>query len=166
MLIIKQLSPKNVEYKWNGSGILVNKWNKMDKNTHKITIFQTIKDTSTPFVRNVDVVLNRIKDGKCKDLVEGIRKEKDKEKRNELKKQLPAICFSGEFTNRADSSIKKHSGLICLDFDDFKSKASLTKKRQLLEADRFSFAVFTSPSGNGIKAVSYTNLTLPTTPYV
>ena len=48
----------------------------MDENTHKITIFQTIKDTSTPFFRNVEVVLSRIKEGKCKELVEGIRKER------------------------------------------------------------------------------------------
>ena len=129
-----------MEYKWNGSGILVNKWNKMDENTHKITIFQTIKDTSTPFFRNVEVVLERIKEGKSKDLVDGIRKEKDKEKRNELKKQLPAVCFSGEFNKRADSSIVNHSGLICLDFDDFKNKASLTKKRKSLESSTFSLS--------------------------
>ena len=125
----------------------------MDENTYKITIFQNIKDTSTPFFRNVEVVLDRIRDGKSKELVDGIRKEKDKERRNELKKQLPAVCFSGEFNKRTDNSITNHSGLICLDFDNFKTKASLTKKRELLESDKFSFAVFTSPSGNGIKVL-------------
>ena len=57
----------------------------------KITIFKNIKETSTPFVRDVSVILERIRDGKSKDLVDKIRKEKDKEKRNLLKQGLPAI---------------------------------------------------------------------------
>ena len=125
----------------------------MGKNTHTITIFQNIKDTSTPFFRDVEVILSRIKDGTSKDLVEKIRSYKDKSKRNELKKSLPAICFSGQFNKRSDTSLTKHSGMICLDFDGFKSEALLKKKRKELEADPYSLSVFTSPSGNGIKVL-------------
>ena len=32
----------------------------------KITIFRNIKDTSTPFYRDLDSILDRIKDGKSK----------------------------------------------------------------------------------------------------
>ena len=68
--------------------------------TSQITIFQNIRETSTPFFRNLEVVLDRIKDGASKDLVKQIRKEKNKTERNEIKKQLPAICFSGTFNKR------------------------------------------------------------------
>ena len=84
-----------------------------------ITIFQSIKDTSTPFHRSIDEILERIKNGTSKELVKSIRDERDKPKRNELKKLLPAVCFSGTFTKRNDNSITEHSGLICLDFDGY-----------------------------------------------
>jgi len=125
----------------------------MDKNTHQVTIFQNIKDTSTPFHRGVEVIFHRIRDGKSKDIVEKIRSYKDKNKRNEIKKDLPAICFSGEFNKRQDSSLVNHSGLICLDFDNFENESKLKKRRKELEQDKYSFAVFTSPSGNGLKVI-------------
>ena len=80
--------------------------------TSNITIFRNIKDTSTPFHRNVEAILMRIKEGTSKNLVKQIRSEKNKHERNELKKQLPAICFSGTFNKRNDTSIIQHSGLI------------------------------------------------------
>ena len=90
-----------------------------------VTIFKNIKETATPFHREVSVVLQRIKDGASKELVKGIRQEKDKSARNELKKLLPAICFSGIFTKRNDNSLTEHSGLICLDFDGYEKKKDL-----------------------------------------
>ena len=66
----------------------------------QVTIFKDIKDTSQPFYRDVKLVLKRIEDGSSKDLVKEIRKTKDKEVRNNLKKRLPAICFSGQFNKR------------------------------------------------------------------
>lgn len=120
---------------------------------YQITIFQNIRDTSTPFFRDVSVVLQRVKDGNSKDLINQIRKEKDKEKRNILKKGLPAVCFSGQFNKREDSSITEHSGLICLDFDGYTTIKSLQEERKKLQKDPFTFALFTSPSGNGLKVL-------------
>jgi len=119
----------------------------------RITIFKSIKDTAVPFYRDVNVILERIKEGKCKDTIENIRKENDKEKRNLLKQSLPAICFSGEFSNRNDKSILKHSGIICLDFDGFKDASELKQARIKLIKDPYSYSVFTSPSGNGLKVL-------------
>ena len=45
----------------------------------EITIFKNIKETSAPFVRHVDIILERIKSGKTRDLIDIIRKEKDKD---------------------------------------------------------------------------------------
>ena len=55
---------------------------------HIVTIFKNIKETDTPFFRDVDVVLSRIKDGSSKELVKNIRQEDDKSKRNDLKKNF------------------------------------------------------------------------------
>ena len=125
----------------------------MQKNTHKITIFQNIQDTSTPFFVDVNLIFKRIKEGKSVDLIEKIRNTKDKTKRNDLKKGLPAICFSGEFNKRKDASLVRHSGLICLDFDNFDTESKLNKKRKELQEDKYSMAVCTSPSGNGLKVI-------------
>jgi len=128
---------------------------------HQITIFRNIQDTSTPFHRDVRVVLDRIRDGAnpngvaipTKDIVKKVRAEKRKAERNELKKQLPAICFSGTFTKRLDSAIQEHSGIICLDFDGYEKKKDLLSDKKKLSDSKYSYAVFVSPSGNGLKVL-------------
>ena len=118
-----------------------------------VTIFKNIKETEAPFHRQVGVVLDRIKDGATKELVKSIRKEKNKTERNELKKLLPAICFSGIFTKRNDLSISEHSGIICLDFDGYPKQKDLLQDKEALCKDKFVFSAFISPSGNGLKVL-------------
>jgi hypothetical protein len=121
--------------------------------TYNITIFQNIKETSTPFYRDVRVILERTKEGATKELVKKIRAEKRKPERNELKKQLPAICFSGTFTKRADSALIEHSGLICLDFDGYQKQKELLQDKENLCKNKYVYSVFISPSGNGLKVL-------------
>ncbi len=118
-----------------------------------ITYFKTINDTSTPYHVDVGIAIERIKNGKSKDLVEAVRNETEKDKRNEKKKRLPAICFSGTFSKRADNAILEHSGIICIDFDGFRDEQHLFAKREELINDNYSYCVFTSPSGDGLKAL-------------
>ncbi len=119
----------------------------------QVTIFKTIRDTDTPFFRDVNVILMRIKDGATKELVKKIRLEKRKQERNEIKKQLPAICFSGRFNKRTDDSIVEHSGLICLDFDGYTNQKDLLQEKENLSKNKHVFSVFISPSGNGLKVL-------------
>lgn len=121
--------------------------------TYKITIFQNIKETATPFFRDVNVILDRIKNGATKELVKKIRAEKKKPERNELKKMLPAICFSGTFNKRADNALLEHSGLICLDFDGYQKQKELLQDKENLSKDKYVYSVFISPSGNGLKVL-------------
>ncbi len=95
-----------------------------------ITIFKNIKSTATPYHREIEIAFERIKSGKSRELVEKIRNEKDKEKRNELKMQLPSICFSGVFTKRAADYCIEHSGYICLDFDGFESNCENSSRNR------------------------------------
>ena len=117
--------------------------------TYTITIFQNIKETTTPYHVDVSVSLDRIKTtGASKELVQRIRKEKDKTKRNELKKMLPAICFSGTFNKRLDTSLTDHSGLICLDFDGYPKVKTMLEDKANISNNPFVFAVFISPPGS------------------
>ena len=70
-----------------------------------------------------------------------------------MKKMLPAICFSGVFTKRADTSITEHSGLICLDFDGYQKQKELLQDKENLSKNKYVFSVFISPSGNGLKVL-------------
>ena len=119
----------------------------------EITIFKDIKDTAQPFYRDVSKILERIQEGASKDIVRSIREEKDKEIRNKLKQSLPAVCFSGKFSKRNDSSLLEHSGLICLDFDNFPTEKLLLEQKEFLTKDKYTYSVFISPSGLGLKAL-------------
>ena len=69
----------------------------------------------------------------------------DKEK----KLQLPVVCWSGEFTERTDDALFEHSGFIILDFDHVDVDSTKTS----LATDDFIHSCWTSPSGNGVKAL-------------
>tara|TARA_R100000231_G_scaffold35649_2_gene31563 strand:- start:9915 stop:12323 length:2409 start_codon:yes stop_codon:yes gene_type:complete len=119
----------------------------------EITIFKDIKDTAQPFYRDVSVIIERIREGATQEIVRAIRSEKDKEERNRLKQSLPAVCFSGKFTKRNDASILQHSGLICLDFDGYENDKLLLEEKEKITKDRYTYAVFISPSGLGLKVL-------------
>ena len=86
-------------------------------------------------------------------MVKKIRLEKNKSERNEMKKMLPSICFSGTFNKRADTSIIEHSGLVCLDFDGYEKQKDLLQDKEMLTKNKYVFSVFISPSGNGLKVL-------------
>jgi hypothetical protein len=117
-----------------------------------ITIFKSMDSHGTPEYFEIDEVLGRIKRGVNRALIEQIRKTTDKNQRDPLKKKLLWICFSGEFTARLNDALISHSGFICLDFDGMNEK-ELAYWRSRVKADKHTYCVFTSPSGNGLKAL-------------
>ena len=70
-----------------------------------------------------------------------------------MKKQLPAICFSGTFNKRADNALLQHSGLICLDFDGYDKQKTLLQDKENLSKNKYVYSVFISPSGDGLKVL-------------
>lgn len=115
-----------------------------------ITLFKNFSDTKKPKLVEIDYVLQSIKDCKIQKQLNEIQVEKDEKKKKELKKMLPCILFSGEFTSRLDKAIVKHSGFVVLDWDKLENVA---KKKIEISKYPFVYACFVSPSGNGIKAV-------------
>lgn len=116
----------------------------------QVTIFKNILETKTPFHVPIDKIIDRIGQGQSKDLVEKIRNCTDKSQRTELKKQLPSICFSGKFSQRANNSCLEHSGLVCLDFDHLDKPDEFKKA---LKNDKYVMLAFISPSGDGLKVI-------------
>ena len=116
-----------------------------------VTIFEKITDVKRPFHVPVSVVVERIRNGRDRTLTDLLRMQPDPEKRKEIKRKLPAICFSGEFSKREDAGLIKHSGLIAIDFDHLGDRLPELRKR--LEADSYTFMLFLSPSGDGLKLV-------------
>lgn len=71
-----------------------------------------------------------------------------------LKKKLPGVLWSGRFSTRkkpAQGKLLAHSGLLCADLDNLGDR--LPEVRSRLETSPHLFALFTSPTGNGLKAV-------------
>ena len=115
-----------------------------------ITIFKNIYSKEPKYV-TVEQCLERIKNGKSKAAVEEIRNTLDKDKADNLKKNLPSVCFSGKFgPNRQDVDLIKHSGYIVLDFDNV---FELRDKQTEIISQPFVYACWVSPSGKGLKAL-------------
>jgi twinkle protein len=83
--------------------------------------------------------------------VASLRKATGSKEKQDLKKQLPAICFSGEFKHRSDNGLLKHSGLVCIDFDHLGDRLIAFKDK--LCKDPYTHIAFISPSGDGLKVV-------------
>jgi hypothetical protein len=123
----------------------------------EVTLFKNIFDKETAYIVDVTKVFERIRNSKHIEIIKKIRFLKHKQDGGQeiqsLKKQLPVICFSGTFNRRTSANIISHSGLICLDFDHFENEEILKDNREKLIADKYTFACFLSPSGDGLKCV-------------
>jgi len=115
-----------------------------------ITIYRNIFAKEHHYI-SIETALKRIKDGKSKASVEAIRNTIDKERRNSLKQNLPSVCFSGKFNGeRKDNNLIKHSGFIVLDFDNVED---VVFEKEELKNNKYIYACWISPSGNGLKAL-------------
>ena len=115
------------------------------------TIFENLKGTDKPHYISIEKSLERIKTNlKTKKIVDKLRAEKDEAKQKEIKNTLPCVCFSGKFTFRNDKSCETHSGVAIMDFDKLEN---VKDKINELKEDKFIYACWISPSGNGVKAL-------------
>ena len=128
----------------------------MTKDTKKattpgeVTYFNGLMNTTQPEHFAVVEILDRIRAGVVQNEIEALRIEPDPVKRNAMKDALPLACFSGKFNKRSEAGMDEHSGLLCFDFDKIPTEAFLGERERLM-ADPHTFALFTSPTGNGLK---------------
>lgn len=123
-----------------------------------VTVFKHYSDVGNPIYTSVDNVLHSIKTGgKNLELINKIRNSEDKSERTELKKELPCVCFSGEFRRpiadsgresyRNDRSLTRHSLLVPIDVDSIDNVDDL---KEVLKHEPYVYALWTSSSGRGL----------------
>lgn len=119
-----------------------------------VSFYKNISDINSSVTIDINVFIERIKAGKYKNEVEKIRQLSDKAEIRNSKCLLPNITTSGTFKTRADKDLLKHSGLIQIDFDkDINPTMDPVAVRNRLSLDRYTFATFISPTGNGVKVI-------------
>ena len=116
----------------------------------KISIYKDVFANTGHKIELADA-LARIKNGKSKDRIIELRSCKDQLQADEIKKKLPAVTFSGIFyPTRSDGNQIEKSGFIVLDFDKLDN---LQDKKVELSKWEHCYAVWISPSGNGLKVL-------------
>lgn len=115
----------------------------------EVSVYKTHYEVEHGWTMSVEDMLNRIKNqeqNKHLDIISKLRSLPTEAEEKELKKHLPLICWSGTFLKRTDKDCIKHSGLICLDFDD-ESFDSIMQKKEYI------YAAFISPTATGVKVL-------------
>ena len=124
--------------------------NTMNILNNKVTIYENLF-SKKPYHITIGKALERIKSGVSKDKVLEIRSMFLKEDRNKIKVNLPSICFSGEFNERKDDKLIKHSEVVSLDFDQV---INIEERFAEICENDFIVACWISPSGDGLKALA------------
>ena len=114
-----------------------------------VSVFKDLyKTKDVPYHVALEKVIDRIKNGTSKTLIESIRNGN-----KENKTKLPCILFAGTFTERNSNSLKEHSGLMVIDFDKYPNNKVMMQHLDLLKQNNHFVLLFISPSGDGIKGV-------------
>lgn len=117
--------------------------------------YDNITDVTSLSVKTIDQILTIIKNGNSQLITQitAIRNLTCHQKQNEAKKKLPVFCCNGTFHKRNNASLLQYSSFIAIDFDGFKTNDELLAYKEHLKTYPFVYAVFVSPSGNGLKAI-------------
>ena len=115
-----------------------------------ITAFRDVLDKAGKDAKFISFIKG-IKEGKWQDLVLDVRarlaKITDKRERSKIKAKCPLFRVSGSFSGQSDADIRKHSGFIAIDIDDIDN---VNTAKDVVRADPYIYASFTSISGNGL----------------
>lgn len=121
---------------------------------YNFSVFKDLlKTKDTPYLVDLTKIVNRIKQGKSIEIIKRVREASTKKEADAIKKELPCILFAGEFAQRNGNGLIKHTGLMCVDFDEYENDEVMLQHRAMLEQNPHFILLFTSPSGNGIKGV-------------
>ena len=120
----------------------------------KISIFSSIKDLE-PLTITLFNILNRFRKGYYENHIRKVRNSlryNSHEIFRDRKKRLPLVSFSGRFfLSKRKNQIFGYTNLMVLDFDHLENSTNDIK--QTLYNDPHLLAIWTSPSGLGLKAL-------------
>lgn len=120
-----------------------------------VSVYDNIFDVTSFSAKDIDHILTLIKYGYPELIrqITAIRNLTSHQEQNEAKKNLPVFCCNGTFHRRNNASLLQYSSFIAIDFDGFSSNTELLAYKEHLKTYSFVYAVFVSPSGNGLKAI-------------
>lgn len=93
--------------------------------------------------------------------VNKVRAEIDKDKRRELKKELPVIMWQGQFSQRSKQGLLSLSGILCIDIDHL-PEHEIVRLRSIFTTVPWIISAFRSPSGDGLKVLIKTSISTVT----
>jgi len=111
-----------------------------------------IKITKPSKALDITELYDLIKSDKYKAKVEEIRNQDTKDVRDKLKANLDYITPAGIFEARNNDKLSECSGYAPIDIDNVES-GQLEDLKNKLKNDEYITLLFTSPSGNGLKAI-------------
>jgi len=120
----------------------------------QVTVFKNFSETNKPYLITVEKALDRIKEGKSKDLCLDVRAAKTDIQKRELKLKLACVLFSGTFSKRNADNCEQHNGIIVMDFDHVSSVMEFKDK---MKKDEYVRAAWISPGGEGVKVMVQTD---------
>ena len=120
-----------------------------------VSVYGNITDVTSLSVKRIDQILTIIKNGTPELIAQiaAIRNITSHHEQNILKKELPVFTCNGTFYRRNNTFLAQYSSFIAIDFDGFKTDDELQAYKEQLKTYPFVYAVFVSPSGNGLKAI-------------
>src|SRR6478736_9595478 len=83
-----------------------------------ISLYPVITDTKNGKDISIETFLQQVKDGRWIDDVIELRSKTKKDDRRKAKSKLPYVTISGQFKERNEKGIVKHSGFLCIDIDN------------------------------------------------
>lgn len=113
-----------------------------------ISLYPHIRATRDGSLIPIDLLLEGIQQGQWQDEVIRIRRVTDRDLRQKEKQNaVPYVTISGEFGDRNNNGLLKHSGLISMDLDDL---ADVLEVKSRICCDPHVYACFVSISGTGL----------------
>lgn len=125
---------------------------KFTNSTYVFSLYPNLITVDKPSA-NIDVnqLIEIIKYGYIRNVIELLRRSGSKEEYNNIKKEeIPCVTLSGIFNYRSGNGLVSHSGLMQVDIDNVEDYEGIFSK---LCKDDYIYVCFRSPGGKGIKAI-------------
>lgn len=124
-------------------------------NNIQVSYYET-KESQDPLNINLEAVLDSFKNGSYKDNILSLRRfilDGDITSYKREKGKLPAVTFCGTFAHgHRIENLSQYNDIVIIDIDHIEQQ-EFDRVMSCLKADPYVFAVWISPSGEGIKAL-------------
>ena len=120
----------------------------------EVSVYSSCKSNTPSGTSTIGMILDTFRTGgNSKERILGVREVLDKDQRDSLKKQLPAVVFGSELQEIRRANACAPNGVFVLDFDNIPQN-ELESAREKIASVPYVFAVVKSVSGTGLFALA------------